>query len=137
GNRGSVFAASGSSIGIRFRYRGVSCEERIKLAPTPRNLAYARNLRGRIMDEIAKGVFDYHAYFPGSRRSILLAKDPAAMVSIAKKLEAWLAGIRPSIERSTAIGYERAIRKTLIPAFGNTLLRDFTRDQIGRASCRG
>lgn len=51
GDRGNVFAASASSIGLRFRYRGVSCEERIKLAPTPRNMAFARNLRGRIMPD--------------------------------------------------------------------------------------
>lgn len=130
GNRGNVFAATAGSIGVRFRYRGVACEERIKLAPTPRNMAYARNLRGRIMDEIAKGVFDYHAYFPGSRRSVLLAKEPAAMVSVSSKLESWLSGIEPSIERSTYLGYERAVRNTLIPIFGTTLLRDLSRGQV-------
>lgn len=130
GDRGSVFAASKSSIGIRFRYRGVLCEERIKLAPTPRNMGYATNLRGRILSDIAKGQFDYHAYFPGSKRSVLLAKEPAAMVSIGAKLDAWLAAIRPSIEHSTAVGYERAIRNTLSPAFGKTLLRDLSRAQI-------
>lgn len=130
GERGNVFAASKRSIGIRFRYRGVPCEERIKLEPTPRNLAYARNLRGRIMDDIAKGVFDYHAYFPGSSRSIILAKEPAAMASVSSRLEAWLMATKPSIERSTYIGYERAIRKTLSPVFGGTLLRDLSRSQI-------
>lgn len=130
GDRGSVFAASGRSIGIRFRYLGVACEERVKLPPTPRNMAYARNLRGKIMADIAKGVFDYHAYFPDSRRAVLLAKEPAAMVTIGAKLDAWMKGARPNLERSTAMGYERAIDNTLRPAFGDTLLRDFTRDQF-------
>lgn len=130
GERGNVFAASAGSIGIRFRYRGVACEERIKLKPTPRNLAYASNLRGRIMDEIAKGIFDYHAHFPGSKRSILLAKEPAAMVKVGRKLEDWLESAKPMLAHSTFIGYEKAVRCVLVPAFGATLLRDLTRTQI-------
>jgi len=129
GDRGSVFRASESSIGIRFRYRGVACEERIRLAPTPRNLNYARNMRGRILDEIAKGIFDYHEYFPGSARSVLLAKEPAAMVTVAKKLEAWLASAKASVELSTFEGYERAVG-VLSRTFGATLLRDLSRGQI-------
>lgn len=130
GDRGSVFAASKSSVGIRFRYRSLLCEERIKLQPTPRNLAYARNLRGKILADIAKGTFDYHAYFPGSPRAVSMAKEPAAMVTVLAKLERWLEGIRPSIERSTVIGYERAIKTLGKSAFGKVLLRDLTRDHI-------
>lgn len=130
GDRGSVFAASKGSIGIRFRYRGVPCEERIKLAPTPRNLAYATNLRGRILDEIAKGLFDYHAHFPGSTRSVLLAKEPAAMVKVGRKLEDWLESAKPMLAHSTYLGYEKAVRNVLVPAFGATLLRDLTRSAI-------
>ena len=130
GQRGNVFAASASSIGIRFRYRGVACEERIKLAPTPRNLAYAKNLRGRIMDEIAKGTFDYHAHFPDSKRSILLTKQPRALETVRDKLESWLASVRPVLALSTWKGYDKAVRNVLIPAFGTTLLRDLTRVMI-------
>lgn len=130
GERGNVFAASAGSIGIRFRYRGVACEERIKLAPTPRNLSYARNLRGRIMDEIAKGIFDYHAHFPSSKRAVLLAKEPGAMVSIRDKLEVWLEAVRPMVALSTWQGYDKAVRNVLIPAFGKHLLRDLSRAMI-------
>jgi integrase len=130
GNRGAVFAASKSSVGIRFRYRGTLCEERIKLPPTPRNLNYARNLRGKILAEIAKGTFDYYAFFPESKRSIELAKEPAAMVTVGKKLDDWIAGQARALQKSTLLGYERAIKHTLKPAFGALLLRDVTRDVI-------
>lgn len=130
GDRGNVFAASAGSIGIRFRYRGVACEERIKLAPTPRNLSYARNLRGRIMDEIAKGTFDYHAHFPGSGRSKMLAREPAALVTVASRLDDWLKAIKTTVELSTYNGYDKAVRNVLNEQFGRTLLRDLTRAQI-------
>lgn len=130
GKRGNVFAASASSIGLRFRYRGVPCEERIKLAPTPRNMGYATNLRGRIMDEIARGNFDYHAHFPGTRKAVMLAKEPAAMVSVGRKLEDWMESARPMLALSTYQGYEKAVRNVLVPQFGKTLLRDLTRTQI-------
>lgn len=130
GDRGSVFAASKSSVGIRFRYRNTLCEERIKLPPTPRNLAYARNLRGKILAEIAKGTFDYYSFFPESKRATALAKEPKAMVAVGKKLDAWVGGMTKQLQLSTLIGYERAVKHTLKPAFGETLLRDLTRDQI-------
>lgn len=130
GDRGNIFAASASSIGIRFRYRGVPCEERIKQPPTPRNLAYARNLRGSILRDIDRGTFDYHAYFPNSKKAMLLAKQPGAIVTVERKLEDWLDAIKSSIETSTYVGYERAVRNVLRPPFGATLLRDLTRSQI-------
>jgi integrase len=130
GDRGSVFAASKSSIGIRFRYRRTLCEERIKLPPTPRNLSYARNLRGKILAEIARGTFDYYAFFPESTRAISLAKEPAAMVTVGKKLDDWIAGMGKTLQKSTLIGYQRAIDYTLKPALGTKLLRDLTRDEI-------
>lgn len=130
GLRGNVFAASGSSIGVRFRYRGVPCEERIKLAPTPRNLAYARNLRGSIMRDIDRGTFDYHVYFPNSKRALLLTKQPGAIVTVRAKLEEWLAAIKPSLAHSTHLGYSRIIKNVLGPPFGATLLRDLTRSQV-------
>lgn len=130
GDRGSIFAASKSSIGLRFRYRGVPCEERIKLAPTPRNLTYARNLRGSILRDIDRGTFDYHTYFPNSKKALLLAKQPGAIATVSDKLEDWLVAIKPSIEHSTYVGYERVVRNVLRPVFGATLLRDLTRAQV-------
>jgi len=52
------------------------------------------------------------------------------MVTVAARLDSWFKAIASSIERSTAIGYERAILNRLTPAFGNTLLRDLSRQQI-------
>lgn len=130
GSRGSVFTASRVSIGIRFRYLGAECEERIKLAPTPRNLQYARNLRGRILDEIARGTFDYARHFPSSKRARAFAKDPGALDSVGDRLDAWLESVRPGLQHSTVIDYERAIKGTLKPAFGTLMLRDLTRAHV-------
>lgn len=130
GDRGNVFAASSRSIGIRFRYRGVACEERIALPPTPRNLAYARNLRGRILDEIAKGAFDYARHFPDSKRARLLTKDPSSLDTVGERLEAWLSAVKPLVARSTWLGYDKAVRNVLVPQFGKTRLRDLSRAAI-------
>jgi integrase len=130
GERGNVFAASASSIGIRFRYRGVACEERLKLAPTPRHLAFARNLRGRIMDEIARGLFDYAAHFPDSARARLLTKDPGSLDTVGERLESWLEAVRPMIARSTWLGYDKAVRNVLVPQFGKLRLRELSRSAI-------
>lgn len=93
-------------------------------------MRYARNLRGRIMDEIARGIFDYHAHFPTSSRAVFLAREPAAMVSIRGKLEDWLTSVKPMVALSTWQGYDKAVRNVLVPAFGKTLLRDLTRAMV-------
>lgn len=130
GDRGAVFAASKSSIGVRFRYRSVSCEERIKLPPTPRNLAYARNLRGRILDEIGRGVFDYAQHFPDSSRVALLGKEAASLELVGPRLEKWLADVKPMIALSTWQGYSKAVRNVLVPEFGALKLRELNRAVI-------
>jgi len=108
----------------------VACDERLKIPPTPRNIAYAKNLRGKILADIAKGVFDYYTYFPQSKKAVLLAKQPGALETVLSKLQAWLAAIKPSIERSTYISYERSIKNILGPAFGKEMLRDLSRGKI-------
>lgn len=130
GERGNVHARSASSIGIRFRYRGVACEERIKLAPTARNLSFARNLRGRIMDEIAKGVFDYASHFPDSPKARLLTKDPGSLDTVSERLDAWLLAVKPMLALSTWMGYDKAVRNVLVPQFGRLRLRELTRAAI-------
>ena len=125
--RGNVFVASATSIGIRFRFQRVGVEETIKLAPTPRNLAHARNLRGRIMDEIARGTFNYAARFPNSPRAARFDTRPAgAKDTVAVKLRGPSArGFRnPRSSITTIYGHKTVIENFLIPAFGDTPIAD-------------
>ena len=127
GRSGGVRPATEESIELDFYYRGARCRERLTLAPTQRNLRWAENLRGRIRDEIARGQFDYAAYFPKSKRARLLAHKPATLDDMATMLERWLALKKPELEHSSYTGYERIVLNILIPRIGKTRLRDFDR----------
>lgn len=126
---GGVRPASDTTIEIDFRYRGVRCRERLNLAPTPRNLEYARRLRATILLEIAQRTFDYARHFPDSTRAKKLTGG-GKVVLVEDALDAWLARKRPELEHTTCIDYERAIRLTLRPAFGRTPLRELTRPAV-------
>lgn len=101
----------------------------MKLAPTPRNLNHAANLRASVLHEIAIGTFDYAARFPESKLARKLQGARAvATDTVEEYLWRWLDRIRPSIEKTTAIYYERYIRRTLVPAVGAHRLGDLTKD---------
>src|SRR5690606_32945665 len=110
-----------------FYYRGARCRERLKLAPTPRNIRWAENYLGQIRTEIAKGTFDYAAHFPNSRRARKVADKPAALDDMATVLRRWLDMKERELEHSTFIGYRRIVENILIPRLGTTRLRDFDR----------
>ncbi|MBW8777126.1 MAG: DUF3596 domain-containing protein, partial [Stenotrophomonas sp.] len=122
-----VRAATKSSIEIDFYYRGTRCRERIKLAPTPRNMQYARNLRGQILVEIEKGVFDYLQHFPDSERAKIHSPKPKGLVTVTSALNVWYNEKAPALEHSTLIGYRRIIDNIIGPVIGKVLLRDFKR----------
>lgn len=128
--RSGVRAASESTIEIDFRYRGVRCRERIDLAPTPRNVEYARRVRASILLEIAQGKFDYARHFPDSSRAKKLSKEPGGLTLVEDALDAWLDRHSPEFEHSTIIGHDRSIKHTLKPAFGSVTLRDLTRGAV-------
>ena len=126
GKRGSgASAATETSVGIDFYYRGVRCRERIKLPPTPRNLAYARNLLGQIKTEIAKGVFDYRKHFPDSPRVQQFA-PPAGRVTMKDLLIAWFDRKQQELEPSTLDGYRKIVDNLLVPKLGALVLIDFS-----------
>lgn len=124
---GGVRPATANSIEIDFYYRNARCRERLKLAPTPRNLRWAENLLGRIRDEIARGTFDYAAHFPDSKRARKLVAKPATLDDLATVLTRWLAMKKPELEHSTYAGYERIVDNILVPRIGKDRLRDFDR----------
>lgn len=124
---GGVRPATDTSIELDFYYRGARCRERLKLAPTPRNIRWAENYLGQIRTEIAKGTFDYAAHFPNSRRARKVADKPAALDDMATVLRRWLDMKERELEHSTFIGYRRIVENILIPRLGTTRLRDFDR----------
>jgi integrase len=99
----------------------------LKLPPTERNLNFAANLRGQVLTEIAKGVFDYALHFPDSPRARLYSKKPAALTLVRTALEDWYKEKEHELEHSTLIGYRRIIDNVLNPVIGDDLLRDFSR----------
>lgn len=110
-----------------FYYRGVRCRERLKLAPTPRNLRFAENLLGQIRVEIEKGTFDYAAQFPTSRRAKRFTDRPGGLVLVKDALETWYAAKELELEHSTLQGYRRIIDNVITPFCGDDVLREFTR----------
>ncbi|MGC1549968.1 MAG: DUF3596 domain-containing protein [Rhodanobacter sp.] len=115
------------SILIDFYYRGVRCQERLKLPPTAANQKFAANLRAQILGEIGRGTFDYAKYFPNSKKARMLARAPGAAVTIADALDQWLRGMKSQIEHTTFHDYELAIANVWIPRFGPLRLPELTR----------
>ncbi len=127
---GGVRPATESSIEIDFYYRGARCRERIKLPPTPRNMKFCQNLLGQIKVEIEKGLFDYAAHFPTSKRARQVIEKPATLDDMKTVLDRWLASKQHELEHSTIIGYSRIVKNILIPRIGTVALRDFDRAQL-------
>lgn len=125
-----VRSASESTIEIDFRYRGVRCRERLNLPPTPRNLNYATNLRGKILTEIAQGTFDYAQHFPDSTRALKFSATPGRHITVAKGLADWYESKVPELEHSTLIGYARIIDNVLVPRIGHLSLRECNRQTV-------
>ena len=92
GDKSGVRVRSESSIEIDFYYRNVRCRERIKLNPTPRNIAYCTKLKARIEHEIGTGEFDYKkALSRITTGAVFLKNARRCSCSIQDYLESWLA----------------------------------------------
>jgi integrase len=100
-----VRATGDKSIQIDFRYQGIRCRERLRLAPTAQNLKYAARLKATIEHEIAIGTFDYGRHFPESRRGRLLRHGPGGTVTAA--LRAYVGSLAQSVEPETLTEYGR------------------------------
>jgi integrase len=100
-----VRATGAKSIQIDFRYQGIRCRERLRLAPTAQNLKYAARLKATIEHEIAIGTFDYGRHFPESRRGRLLRHGPGGTVTTA--LRAYVDSLAQSVEPETLREYGR------------------------------
>lgn len=96
--------ARDAHLQIDLRAQGFG-RERLELAPTPANLAYAARLRQEILGKIERGTFALAEYFPDSPR---VKKDPSSLTF--KQLGAeWLLVRKAEIEHSTLHHYEQTL----------------------------
>jgi integrase len=100
-----VRTTGAKSIQIDFRYQGIRCRERLRLAPTPANLKYAARLKAAIEHEIAIGTFEYARHFPDSKRARILGRSEGAAVRTT--LMAYCQSLAKSVEPETLRDYER------------------------------
>lgn len=120
GRREGVRTASETSIQIDFRYNGIRCRERIKLDPTrSTSQNFGRQLKARILHEIALGTFDYAQHFPDSPRAKRLAKDPGSVTTWGELFTSWLKSIRATVEPETYGDYAEYIARTWRPLLGS------------------
>ncbi|MCE3269027.1 MAG: hypothetical protein K0R49_1279 [Burkholderiales bacterium] len=129
---GIVINDSGKSFRIVFMFNGIRCRETINLQPTKINIKYAANLRGEILNKIAKNEFNYAEYFPDSR----LAKRLGIIEEVKSYkcndlFEQQLCNYTKMVENdymspSTFAGYRKVIIGQLIPAFGSYNINELT-----------
>lgn len=100
-----VRATGAKSIQIDFRFQGIRCRERLRLAPTSQNLKYAARLKATIEHEIAIGTFYYAKHFPASQRARRLVAGDTSTVRQA--LLTYCGSIANSVEPETLRDYER------------------------------
>lgn len=64
--------ADSGKLFFDFRFRGTRCREQTLLDDTPANRRRLEKVLQRIELEIHQGVFDYSAFFPGSKLAATL-----------------------------------------------------------------
>ena len=121
-----VRASSLTSIQVEFRYRGVRCREKLRLAPTPTNTRFAQRLKSAIELEICAGTFDYAKHFPRSRKARQFARRPAEVVTIVEFLNEWLGTVERTLEPETFADYSEYCRRTWTDEFKSEALSALT-----------
>lgn len=123
-----VRAVGGQAIQIDFRWKGQRCRERLRLAPTPRNLKFAAGLKARIEHEIATGNFDYGKHFPASAK-LLQDRNVARGSSIHSGVLAYVSNLGDAIQPETAREYRHAAAQ-LAEALPGATFQSLTRSQV-------
>jgi integrase len=125
GRRRCVRPASATSVLVDFRYRGVRCQERIKLDPTAATTAkYVEGLKARINFEIAAGTFDYARYFPRSKRARRFAARPGMVLTWGELFKEWLESIEKTVTPETYGDYAEFIANTWRPRLAGLKVSD-------------
>jgi integrase len=85
------------------------------------------NLRGEILNAIARGTFNYGEYFPDSENARLFGCTTSAAL-VGDELRAWMKIAR--LAPSTRLTYERACEGYLYPWFNQVRMRDLSAPMI-------
>lgn len=118
----------GATIRIAFQFRGRECREPlVGLEVSPQNIRYAVNLRGEILNAIARGTFNYADHFPDSENARNFGFTRSDK-TIGEGLRAWFAVRR--LASSTRLTYSRVIDRYLLPWFDKVRVRDLTAPMI-------
>lgn len=96
-------------------------KERLDLAPTPANIAYAQRLRNEILGKIERGTFALAEYFPSSPRK---SKD-APSLTVGDLAREWLKVKKATVKHSTAHHYEQTITSKHFAEVDGVLLGQF------------
>lgn len=122
-----VRSTSATSIQIDFVYQGIRCRERLRLAPTPKNLKYAQRLKATIDHEIATRVFDYEKHFPTSPRARRFSGS--AGVGLKRAIHDYLDSIAAEIEPETLEEYQHDAA-ICVDGLGDDPLATYTRARL-------
>lgn len=117
-----VSVATKASIEIAFTFKGRSCRERVKLAPTRENLTYCRRWRQGIQHEIAAGTFVYRRHFPHSPRAAWFGERGGQVPTLGQLLDRWFIVVSTRtykpLSKAGLMSYESAIRVHWRPRLG-------------------
>ena len=114
-----------TTLRISFGYQGVECRETLSLPATKPNIQYAERLRGEILNAIAKGTFNYGAYFPDSKRARLFGHVNANPL-IGDLLHDFLQRAERTLQSSTVTSYHNVCHAHLFKTFGKLPIRSLT-----------
>lgn len=130
---------------LDFSYRGVRCREQTALADTPANRRSVEALASRIKKEIAKGTFEYTAFFPDSPRGrqfdAPLVEAPPSLATTEPKqpqttplfsvfAEGWYRENTPRWRKTHAETVRGILDTRLLPFFGKKNVGDITRADL-------
>jgi integrase len=120
----------GSSIRIRFNYRGAERRETLKgVELTKSNLKFAVNKRNVIVYEIGIGTFDYLKHFPSSESAKRLCR-PSKVPTVQEAVQNWQSIKETKVRHKTAKNYRNDATNHILPKFGERALNTITYSDI-------
>lgn len=128
---------------LDFSYRGVRCREQTLLLDTPANRKSVEAMATRIKREMAKGTFEYQAFFPDSPR-VKSFENPQLKAEPNKPIEQvdpqtptfsefadlWYLESEPRWRKQYREAMRQTLDRFLFPYFGTKNLADITRADL-------
>ncbi|WP_296282088.1 DUF3596 domain-containing protein [Pseudoxanthomonas sp.] len=129
---------------IDFRYRGVRCREQTTLQDTNSNRRTLEALANRIKREMAKGTFNYRAFFPDSARANQFDDSsgstpsnaparraaPATTPTLGEFTETWYRENLPRWRQTHAETVHGTLHQHILPKLGEKPLSEITRADL-------